>query len=516
MNAKLYGKVTAVAAALAIAALMWFWAPAAARRVFAVSDTGGKDIPAELGKLSRQEHVSALFRAVAKADKPAVVVVHVKQRLAAAEGMPMPEMNQFLRRFFGEQTPESFRRFRQQPRPRLQPPGEFFQRGFGSGVIVDAAKGYVLTNWHVVRGAENVEVVLHDGRKMDAEWVRSDEPTDLAIIKIKPERLYAAPLGNSDEMEVGDLVLAIGAPEGLPQTVTSGIISAKGRVTGQAGYESFLQTDAAINHGNSGGPLVNMRGEVIGINAAIISQTGVNEGIGLAIPSNMARHVMEQLISNGSVTRGYLGVVIQNVDEKLARSFSLPDTHGALVAEVSPDTPAAKAGVKAGDFVTAVNGKAVENVNTLRNRIAEMAPGAKVALEVYRDGKKETIHVELGKLPEEMAAAGGKEAPTTHFDKLGLAVATLNADMAGKYNLPKDAKGVVITAVDPQSGAAEQGLTEGALVVEVQGKDVKTAEEFNTAIAAVKDHAGVRLLVRAADGTQRFVFLTFPKGKTTK
>jgi len=503
MRTKRLTIVVVLAVAAVVMTGVWYWTPEAARQVgYAMAAVQSRTAHRELTELSRRDHTSALFRAVAQAVKPAVVVVHVKQKLAY-QATPLPDMDGFFQRFF-QGSPSPFR-FRQQT-PSPKQPRRFYRSGLGSGVIVDAEKGYVLTNWHVVRNADSVEVMLHDGRKLNVEWVRTDQPTDLAVIKVKPGRLISAPLGNSDEMEVGDQVLAIGAPEGLPQTVTAGIISAKGRTTGGGGYESFLQTDAAINHGNSGGPLVNTRGEVVGINAAIISQTGVNEGIGLAIPSNMARHVMDQLVGAGSVVRGYLGVTIQNVDEKLAKSFSLPDTHGALVSQVAPDSPAAKAGLKASDFIVAVNGKNTKNVNDLRNLVATLTPGSTARLAIYRSGKKQTVQVRIEKQPASMLAAAGNRIFGSGTDsELGLTVATLTTALARQYGLDENAKGVVITAVDPESNAAAAGLAEGIVIVQVQGKDVQTAEQFRQAAKAAKD--GVRLLVRDRNGSQHFVLL---------
>jgi serine protease Do len=237
------------------------------------------------------------------------------------------------------------------------------------------------------------------------QWSRIKTATDVAVIKIKPERLIDAPLGDSDRTDIGDCVLAIGAPEGLSQTVTASIISAKGRTTGRRGYENFFQTDAAINHGNSGGPLLNTKGEVIGINTAIISKTGVNEGIGLAIPSNMVENVMKQLIDNGEVVRGYIGVHIQEVDEKLAKSFDLPNANGVLIAGVAPDGPAREAGIRTGDFVVNVGEKRTKNVNELRNCVASLAPGESVKVNLYREGKRETVTLRIARQPDNMMAA---------------------------------------------------------------------------------------------------------------
>ncbi len=453
----------------------------------------------DLKELSDHNGLSELFRTVARAVKPAVVEVRVIKRVEAPIS---PELDEFFKRFFGDEFPFEFRY--STPRPRKVP-------GLGSGVIVDAKKGYVLTNYHVVGGADEVEVVLADKRKYDAEWIRTDPQTDLAVIKIDADGLVDAPLGDSDKIAVGDWVLAIGAPEKLPQTVTAGIISAKGRTTGRGGYENFLQTDAAINHGNSGGPLVNMRGEVVGINTAIVSRTGVNEGIGLSIPSNMIKDVMNQLIERGKVVRGFLGVIIQNVDEKLARSFELPSTRGALVAKVFDDTPAADAGVKVGDFIVSVDGEDVSSVNELRNRVAAIEPGQKVELEIYREGKKKTVDVKIGVQPGRMA--GGKRlrpapgAPRQAAEHYGLRVRTLSERMAEKLGYKDDVQGVLVVGVDSDSDAAEQGIRGGMVITHVDGKRIRNEDDFSRALSDKDAVGGVRMRVVDREGNQRFVFV---------
>ena len=492
---------------LAVVAAGVMYAPTLADRVAYGLATGENRATREdLAELSKHDRMSVLFRAVAKSVRPAVVVVKVRTRVKVVD--PFDGLDDFLKRF-GEDWPgpAPMPRFRRAPRPRE--PREFFAHGIGSGVIVDAANGYVLTNWHVVRNADDVEVVLADDRKLEAVWVRTDSQSDLAIIKIKPDRLIDAPLGDSDKMEVGDWVLAIGAPRGLPKTVTAGIISAKGRVTGRGGYQSFLQTDAAINKGNSGGPLVNMKGQVIGINTAIVSSIGGNEGIGLAIPSNMASDIMAQLIEKGKVVRGFLGVTIQDVDSKLAESFNLPHTRGALVSMVASGSPADGAGLKPGDFIVSIDGERTGSVNELRNEVAAVRPGSKVELEFYRKGKKTTVEVKIGAQPGGMAAAfgRGKPAPAT-TEKFGLKVATMDEELARKYGYKKALRGVVITSAAPTSDAAEQGLREGMVILQVGGKDVATAEDFDRAVSAKEAAAGVRLLVTDSTGGRRFVFIT--------
>jgi len=504
MMKKTWHKILPLALALVFASAVAAYGPTlVGRAAYAVAVGEAQAAREQLAELSKHDHLSTLFRAVSNAVKPAVVVVHLKQKVEARSN---PQMDDFLRRFFGDRMPTP-----SVPRQRSQPKREFYSRGLGSGVIIDAKKGYVLTNWHVVRNADEVEIVLSDNRRLKAEWVRTDAATDLAIVKVKPDRLIDAPLGDSDKMDVGDWVLAIGAPEGLPQTVTAGIISAKGRTTGRGGsYQNFLQTDAAINHGNSGGPLVNMRGEVIGINSAIISRTGVNEGIGLSVPSNMAKSIMAQLIEKGKVVRGYLGVQIQNVDEKLAKSFKLPSMTGALVTQVAEGGPAEKAGIKAEDFIVSVDGKDIDNVNELRNAVAAVEPGKKVPFGIYRDGKKKTLTVKVASQPNDMTAAFGMEPTegTASATKYGIKVASLTRELAKKYGYDEPVKGVVVIEVTPTSDAAEQGLAEGMIILKAQGKDVTTPAQFRGALSGKDAQTGVRLLVTDKAGGKRFLFVS--------
>ena len=342
-----------------------------------------------LAALQKGDTLSPLFHSISAMIRPAVVVVQVSEKIEVQPQSGSDE-NDFLRRFFGGQD-ESV--------PNTSPE-YLYKEGLGSGIIIDANEGYILTNWHVVHGADTVNVTLADGRSYSTQWVRADSKSDLAVIKIDAQDLISAQLGDSSEMQTGDLVLAIGAPEGLPHTVTSGIISAKGR-TANDGYETFLQTDAAINPGNSGGPLVNMLGQVIGVNTAIVSAVGANEGIGLSIPSNTAKIVMTQLIEKGKVTRGYLGVEIEDVNDTMAEKLSLPDTKGALIVKVAPDSPAQTAGLKPDDFIISVNGKQVSNTFDLLKNITSIEPGHDAVIEFYRAGKKETITVQISTLPKQ-------------------------------------------------------------------------------------------------------------------
>jgi len=480
------------------------FAPVAVEHLAYAAEKGSTAAAREdLARLAGRERLSKLFRAVARTVSGSVVEVRVKKRVRMPEFGIDPE--DFFRRFWGEGIPAPDR-----PRPEREerPPRYFMRRGLGSGVVVDAKHGYVLTNHHVVGTADEVEVILADGRKLDAEWIRSDWKTDVAVVKVKPDRLIDAPLGDSDKMEVGDWVLAIGSPEGLNQTVTAGIISAKGRTTGGRPYENFLQTDAAINHGNSGGPLVNMSGEVIGINTAIVSRTGVNEGIGLAIPSNMARRIMDQLVDSGKVTRGFLGVTIQDVDEELAKTFELPGADGALVTRVIEKTPAAKAGIKEEDFIVAVGGKPVADVDELRHRVAALSPGTKVDLTVYRKGEKKTITVTLGSQPDDMHAGGPPPAEPEETKRYGLEVTTLTKRLIEQHKYPEETRGVLVTEVDPTSDAAEKGLRPGLVIDRVNGEDVADTSDFARALRLADEDGRVRLRVVSPAGQRRYVLIS--------
>ena len=492
MRATLKGFVPVFLLAVIVAGFV-FLAPSIGRELAYAAEQGRIDATRErLAELSKHDQLSVLFREVAKATKPAVVVVRTK-RIETTRPIPFGSDDLF-RRFFGESFP------RRLPRQRLL-------RGLGSGVIVDAENGYVLTNNHVVAGSDEVEVVLPDKRILEAQWVRTDWKTDLAVVKIKPERLTAAPLGDSDAMEVGDWVLAVGAPRGLSQSVTAGIISAKGRKTSlPAKYQNYIQTDAAINRGNSGGPLVNMRGEVIGINNAISSYSGGNEGIGFAIPSNMAKRVMTELIEKGKVVRGWLGVQIQDVTDRLAKNLKLPSTSGAMIARVLEDTPAHRAELKEGDFIVSVDSKSIEDAEDLTNVIAAIKPGTTVKLGLYRDGKKITVKVKLGAQPDSFEGAEPGESPKAPADRFGLEVETLDETTARRFGFRESLEGVVVVSVDPSSDAAEQGIVPGMVITHVQGKPVTTEEEFRRALSKAGDN-GVRIRLALPSGARRIMVI---------
>ncbi|MCY2932405.1 MAG: Do family serine endopeptidase [Planctomycetota bacterium] len=481
------------------------------RVAYAVESGKAEAARANLAELSKKDQVSVLFREVAKVTMPAVVEVRV------TKWVRQPDPNEMLRRFFDDQ--ENPFRGRLPDRGSDQQAPRFRAMGLGSGVIVDAKNGYIVTNNHVVDGADEVEVVLADKRKFETQWVRTDPASDLAIVKIQPDRLDEIPLGDSDAIQVGDLVLAIGAPRGLPQTLTSGIISAKGRNTGDAQtYQNYIQTDAAINKGNSGGPLVNMRGEVVGINNLIASYSGGNEGIGFAIPSNMVKGVLKQLVETGKVVRGFLGVQIQDVDELLAKDLKLSDTSGSLVSLVVKDSPADKGGLQVGDFITHVNGVKIRDTNHLRNMVADIHPGAAVEVQLIRDGKAETRKVTLREKPGDLAMAEepGSESRPAEPNRYGLKVETLTKELAEKAGFKEDIHGVIITEVRSGSNAEEQGLAPGMVITNVAGRAVRTAEDFAKASTAAKA-AGMRVRLAEPKGGARFVFLTpgqkLPKDK---
>jgi serine protease Do len=402
---------------------------------------------------------------------PAVVTIRSARRVHAPQQFPFFD-DPFLRQFFGDRN-----------RDRSREDRSLLQRGLGSGVIV-ATDGYILTNHHVVNGADQISVELSDRRSFDAKLVGSDAPSDLAVLKIEASGLPILRLGDSDKVRVGDLCLAIGNPLGLGETVTVGIISARGRATGlsDGSFEDFLQTDAAINQGNSGGALVNTRGEFIGINSQIISPSGGNIGIGFAIPSNMAKSVMDQLKNGGRVRRGRLGVGIQEVTSELAKSLGLRDVRGVLVNSVDADGPAERAGIRTGDTITAVNGNRVDTANALRNQIAGTPPGTEITLTILRDGREQQLRTRLGELPSNNESGGSSDTPNSRREQLGLSVEPLKPDLADQLGLRRDTQGVVVTDVDPSGPAAEAGIEANDVISEVDQRPVRSAADLRAAL----------------------------------
>jgi serine protease Do len=456
--------------------------------------------PEPPASLANVEEMGKAFAYVTKLVEPAVTFIKVEKQVPFAtqtrdgQGLPPGLQDDWLRRFFGDQLPE----FNAPRAPR----GDRRSFGQGSGFVI-SEDGYILTNNHVVQDASRVTVTLADGREFEAEVIGTDPRSDVAVIKIDGRNLPKLQMGDSDGAEVGEWVLAIGSPFGLSGTVTSGIVSAKGRDSmGITDYEDFIQTDAAINPGNSGGPLVNLKGEVIGINTAIASRTGVYNGIGFAIPINMARSICDQLIEDGTVERGYLGIMIQKLTPDLARSFSLEEASGVLVGDVPADSPADEAGLQPGDVIVEFDGKRVQDLGSFRNLVAATAPETSVKIAVLRDGTRRELNVTLGRLP---VAAKGRAAVTESIGHLGLRVGPLTDEARERFDW-RDEVGVMITEVDPGSNAAGAGLQPGMLIQEVNRRPVNDVREFRKLITESKEDGSVLLRIRQGDSS-RYVVL---------
>ena len=382
------------------------------------------------------------------------------------------------------------------------------QGGVGSGVII-SQDGYIATNNHVIDGARDVTVTLTDAREFAAKVVGRDEQTDIAVIKVDARELPAVTFADTSKIEVGDRVLAIGNPFGIGETVTSGIVSAKGRqigiLAGVQGYEDFIQTDAAINPGNSGGALVDVAGRLVGINTAILSRNGGFQGVGLAVPANMVAQVADSLVKTGKVVRGYLGVNIQNVTPALAESLALPDTKGALISEVVADAPAAEAGLQEGDVIVAVNGQPVEDANELKLQVSAVAPGSKLSLEILRGGEKRAFSAVSSERPGYRLGAQSIE-PFSQRDEgalKGVAVDDINPEARRQLNIPARLNGAVITSVAPDSAAAKAGIRRGDVILEINKQPVNSAEDAVELTAGIE---GKKSLVKLwARGSKVFV-----------
>ncbi len=454
---------------------------------FALAEGAGLDGP-DIDVLVQQNKA---YERIAKSVTPAIVAIQSTQVIKVQQS-PFSS-DPFFRQFFGDMFP--------------QVPREQRERALGSGVIV-SPDGYILTNNHVIAHATTIEVTMSDHRVLKGKVVGADSMTDVAVIKVDGKGLPTVPFGDSNTLHVGDTVMAFGNPFGLYFTVTRGTVSALGRAGGAGQIEqiqNFIQTDAAINPGNSGGALVNSRGELVGINTAILSGNGGgNQGIGFAIPVNLARNIMDQIIRNGKVVRGYLGASIQDVTPALAKVFGIPKPEGAVVSDVSADGPAENAGIKQGDVITAVNGQPVSGPNALRLRIAETAPGTVVRLQIWRNRQQRDIAVKLGELPEknERASLDGAAAPTA---LAGLQVDDLTPQVARALRLPGDTRGVVVTAVAEDSPAADAGLQHGDVIQQINRQPVANVRDFNR-IAGRVGKDPVLLLVNRG-GTAAFVTL---------
>ncbi|MCK4620778.1 MAG: DegQ family serine endoprotease [Desulfuromonadales bacterium] len=455
--------------------------------------TGALPVAAQDIGLENLRETGKAFRSVAKQVSPAVVFIQVEKEAEQQSISTSP----FGNHPFGD---EFFRRFFGQPPQQREPKKTKKRRetGQGSGFII-SSDGYIMTNNHVVGDADRVTVQLLDGREFTAKIIGTDPPTDVALIKIEAEgKLPYLKLGDSDRLEVGDWVLAFGNPFGLSHTLTAGIVSAKGRSgIGLTDYENFIQTDAAINPGNSGGPLVNLDAEVIGMNTAIFSRSGGYMGIGFAIPINMAKTIHSQLIEHGSVTRGRLGVYIQELTKDLAESFDIKQTQGILVAQVIDDSPAEDAGLKQGDVIVALDGKKVTKVATFRNKIALTRPNSNVALTIIRNGQRKSIDVTVGALDSDEK---GKPVDSDKIPKLGMSLQKLTAELAEQLGY-EEAEGVLVTAVEAGSLAERAGLKRGDLIEEVNRKAVSDPKQVKKLIRESQKKT-ILLLVRQKDANR--------------
>jgi serine protease Do len=438
---------------------------------------------------------------VVKTVAPAVVTIQVEGRARVSPTQFDGDDEEMLRRFFGD-------RFGQGQGPRQMPRTQK-QHGLGSGVVV-TPDGYILTNNHVIDSADDIRVEFNDGRSFKAKLIGADKPSDLALLKIEQTGLPTLPLGNSDAVQVGDVVLAVGNPLGIGQTVTMGIVSAKGRSTGSGdgSYEDFLQTDAPINHGNSGGALVNTRGELVGINSQIVSQSDGNIGIGFAIPANMARHVMDSLKTDGRVHRSQLGVTVQPVTSEMAESLGLKEVGGAIVSSVAPGSAAEKAGVKRGDVIKSFNGQPIHDFNALRNRVADSDPGSNASVVVVRDGSEKTINVKLDEAAVSREARERSEGGSDDKAALGVAVAPLSPELASRAGLGKDAHGILVRDVDPNGRAADAGIQAGDIILEVNRQPVQSVDELRAAVRKAAEKPTLLLVRRANGDDARDVFVT--------
>lgn len=459
----------------------------------AVTSVSAQVTAPAVGRLpARTANAQSSYSGVVTRVAPAVVTIRVEAR-ASLTRTTVPDS---LSEFFGRQLPQG-----------IDPSRSYRQEGLGSGVVI-RADGYVLTSQHVIAGADRVRVELGDKRSFDATIVGSDSASDLAVLKIDANGLSTVPFGDSEQVQVGDVVLALGNPLGLGQTVTMGIVSAKGRATGlgRDSYEDFIQTDAPINQGNSGGALISVQGELVGINSQILSPSGGNIGVAFAIPSAMVRAVSSQLIQDGVVHRSKLGVTVQPMTGDLAASLGLTDARGAIVSAVEPDSPAALAGVLQGDVITEFDGRPVLEANAVRNQVANTRPGSTVSLRIVRDGQERQLSARLSERDSHPAGAPQVSARSSRTNStLGMTVEPLTPPLAARLGLPATTTGLLIADIDTRGTAADAGLQPGDVIIRVNNHDVRRVPDFTKAMAARPDRPSLLLILRA--GTSAFLAL---------
>jgi serine protease Do len=442
----------------------------------------------EPSPVNRETHVITSFAPVIKKAAPSVVNIYTTKTIKESQTRMSPFLDPLFREFFGGDPDQA------RPRNRRE-------QSLGSGVIV-SDEGYILTSNHVIEGADEIRVQTSSGKEMVAKLIGADAATDTAVLKVDTTGLPSIIIADSDKLEVGDVVLAIGNPFAIGQTVTMGIVSAMGRgelgILGPEGYEDFIQTDASINPGNSGGALVDAEGRLVGINTAILSRTGGNQGVGFAIPINMGRSVMERLVTEGKVTRGFLGVMPQPVTPDLAKEFNLPEATGALVGGVEDNGPAAKAGIKPGDVIVEVGGKKINDHRHLRLLVAQTPPNTEVNVKIIREGEPKNFKVKLGELPVENLASrglrGGEEGKDTSNETLdGVEVGDIDAKSRRQFGIPAHVRGAVVTNVDPDSAAYDAGLRPGDVILELNKKTITSSEQ---AVELSNTAKGDRVLLR--------------------